>query len=113
MPHLVRDLMTPNVTSVTPGTPLAQTAQLMRDKNIGNVLVCDDGHLLGVVTDRDIALGVVTDGADPSIIDAGTVCTPDPVCVGPDEEADHAVGRMRRHAVRRLPSSATVDRSAW
>ncbi|MBO1335696.1 CBS domain-containing protein [Streptomyces sp. VRA16 Mangrove soil] len=103
MPHLVGDLMTSNVTSVDPATPLTQTAQLMRDKDIGTVLVCEGDRLLGLVTDRDIALRVVADGADPSVIDAGTVCTPDPVCVGPEEEADHAVALMRRHAVRRLP----------
>ncbi|MCF3119003.1 CBS domain-containing protein [Streptomyces arenae] len=103
MNHLVRDVMTPGVTSVAPDTPLVQAAQLMRDEDIGTVLVCEGDRLLGLVTDRDIALRVVADGADPRVIDAGTVCTRDRLCVGADEDAEHAARLMRRHAARRLP----------
>ncbi|MET8473054.1 CBS domain-containing protein [Streptomyces sp. NPDC006422] len=103
MTGMVRDVMTQGVTAVPPDTPLSQAAQRMRDENIGDVLVCEGDRLLGVITDRDIALRVVADGADPRVIDAGMVCTPDPLCVGPDEESEHAAALMRRHAVRRLP----------
>ncbi|MGH4031150.1 CBS domain-containing protein [Actinomycetota bacterium Odt1-20B] len=103
MTQLVRDVMTQGVTAVHSDTPLAQAAQLMRDEDVGTVLVCAEDRLLGLITDRDIALRVVADGADPRVIDAGTVCTPDPLSVGPDEEAEHAAALMRRHAVRRLP----------
>ncbi|MHC5262613.1 CBS domain-containing protein [Streptomyces sp. UC4497] len=103
MPQLVHDVMTPRVTAVAPDTPVAETAQLMREHDIGNVLVCDGNRLLGLVTDRDITLRVIADGADPRIVDVGTVCTPDPVYVGPEEETEHAAALMRRHAVRRLP----------
>ncbi|MFZ3599041.1 CBS domain-containing protein [Streptomyces sp. BH104] len=56
MPQLVHDVMTPHVTAVVPDTPVAEAAQLMREHDIGNVLVCDGDRLLGLVTDRDITL---------------------------------------------------------
>ena len=103
MTGTVRDVMTQGVTAVPPDTPLSQAAQAMRDEDIGAVLVCAEDRLVGLVTDRDITLRVVADGADPQVIDVGMVCTPDPRCVGPDEEAEHAAALMRRYAVRRLP----------
>jgi CBS domain-containing protein len=103
MVQLVSDVMTPGATTVEPGASLVEAARLMRDQDLGGVLVAEGDRLLGVVTDRDIALRVVADGGDPRIIDAGSVCTPDPVCVVPGEEAAAAIALMRRHAVRRLP----------
>lgn len=103
MARLVRDVMTPGVAAVRPDASLVEAAQLMRAQDIGDVLVADGDRLMGVVTDRDIALRAVADGADPLTVDAASVCTPDPVCVAPDDEVTAAVDLMRRHAVRRLP----------
>ena len=95
--------MTPAATSVRPDASLVEAAQLMRAQDIGDVLVTQDGTLLGMITDRDIALRAVADGIDPLTVDCQTVCTPEPVTVAPDEEANTAVDLMRTHAVRRLP----------
>jgi CBS domain-containing protein len=75
----------------------------MRSEDVGDVLVARDGVLLGLVTDRDIALRAVADGVDPLTVSCQAVCTPNPVCVGPHEEVAAAVRLMRGHAVRRLP----------
>ncbi|MEV0223210.1 CBS domain-containing protein [Streptomyces sp. NPDC050704] len=103
MVQLVNDVMTPGAMTVEPDSPLVDAAQLMRDQDLGSVLVVEGDRLVGMVTDRDIALRVVADGGDPRVIDVRSVCTPDPICVGPEEEASEAVALMRRHAVRRLP----------
>ncbi|MET9296120.1 CBS domain-containing protein [Streptomyces sp. NPDC003077] len=103
MALLVRDVMTPAVAAVQPDASLVEAAQLMRAQDIGDVLVAQDGVLLGVVTDRDITLRAVADGADPLTVSCRSVCTPEPVCVGPDEEISTAVALMRANAVRRLP----------
>ncbi|MEV3988104.1 CBS domain-containing protein [Streptomyces sp. NPDC049837] len=103
MAQLVRDVMTPGVAAVRPDASLVEAAQLMRAQDIGDVLVADGDRLLGVVTDRDIALRAVADGADPLTVNAVSVCTPDPVCVAPDDEVASAVDLMRRYAIRRLP----------
>ncbi|NGN69678.1 CBS domain-containing protein [Streptomyces sp. A7024] len=103
MAQLVREVMTPAVTAVRPDASLVEAAQLMRAQDIGDVLVMRDGTLLGVVTDRDIALRAVADGVDPLTVSCQAVCTPEPVCVAPGDPVDQAVQLMRTHAVRRLP----------
>jgi CBS domain-containing protein len=103
MADFVREVMTPGVVAVLPDASLVEAAQLMRAVDIGDVLVAEDGHVVGVLTDRDIALRAVADGADPLTVSARAVCTPDPVVVGPDDPVATAVDLMRGHAVRRLP----------
>ncbi len=103
MVQLVKDVMTGGVTAVRPEASLVEVAQLMREHDIGDVLVARDETVVGVVTDRDIAIRAVADGADPYAVSAGSVCTRDPVAVTPQEPVTQAVGLMRRHAVRRLP----------
>jgi CBS domain-containing protein len=65
--------------------------------------VAGDRSLLGVLTDRDIALRAVADGVDPLTVSAQAVCTPNPVVIGPDDAVSAAVELMREHAIRRLP----------
>lgn len=103
MADFVREVMTPGVVAVPPDASLVEAAQLMRAQDVGDVLVADDGRVLGVLTDRDIALRAVADGADPLTVSAQAVCTRDPVVVGPDDPVATAVSLMRGHAVRRLP----------
>jgi CBS domain-containing protein len=103
MADFVRDIMTPGVVMVPPDASLVEAAQLMRAQGIGDVLVTSDRHVLGVLTDRDITLRAVADGADPLTVSARAVCTPNPVVVHPSDEVAVAAGLMRKHAVRRLP----------
>ncbi|MYT74314.1 MULTISPECIES: CBS domain-containing protein [unclassified Streptomyces] len=103
MADVVRDVMTPGVVAVRPDASLVEAAQLMRAQGIGDVLVADEAGLVGVLTDRDITLRAVADGADPLTVSAEAVCTPRPVSVGPDEPVSAAVTLMREHSVRRLP----------
>ncbi|WP_328690589.1 CBS domain-containing protein [Streptomyces phaeochromogenes] len=103
MAVFVREVMTPGVVSVRPDASLVEAAQLMRAQDIGDVLVAGDHALIGVLTDRDIALRAVANGVDPLTVSAQSVYTPDPVVVGPDDGVAAAVALMRDHAVRRLP----------
>ncbi|WP_149826723.1 CBS domain-containing protein [Streptomyces tailanensis] len=103
MADFVREVMTPGVVAVRPDASLVEVAQVMRAQDIGDVLVATDGQLVGVLTDRDITLRAVADGADPLTVSAQAVCTPNPVVIGPDDAVSAAVELMRDHAVRRLP----------
>ncbi|MFP3986988.1 CBS domain-containing protein [Streptomyces sp. E11-3] len=103
MAEIVREVMTPGVVAVGPDASLVEAAQLMRARDIGDVLVAADGQVLGVLTDRDITLRAVAIGADPLTISAQTVCTPAPVLVEAQAPVSSAVSLMREHAVRRLP----------
>ncbi|MGC9539355.1 CBS domain-containing protein [Streptomyces sp. UG1] len=103
MAEFVRDAMTAGVVAVRPDASLVEAAQLMRAQGIGDVVVADGQDVLGVLTDRDITVRAVADGADPLTVSAGALCTRDPVVIGPGERLSVAVALMREHAVRRLP----------
>lgn len=99
----IRDYMTPDPVALPATTPLYDAARQMRDAEIGDVLVEADGQLCGVVTDRDIVVRGVAEGADPRTATLGEVCTRGLVCVAPDDSAEDVERLMREHAVRRVP----------
>jgi CBS domain-containing protein len=104
MTRHVRDVMSPGAATVEPMTSVARAARIMRERDIGDVLVAYDCDLFGVLTDRDIAVRAVAEGRDPNTTRVGSLCTRPPVAtLVPEDTTDYAVQLMRRHAVRRLP----------
>ncbi|MFJ9202676.1 CBS domain-containing protein [Streptomyces flaveolus] len=104
MTQRVRDVMSPATVAVEPMTTVTRAARLMREENVGDVLVTYDCDLFGLLTDRDIVLRSVAAGRDPDDTTVCSVCTPPPVVtLAPEDSTEHAVDLMRRHAVRRLP----------
>lgn len=104
MTRRIRDVMSPAAVAVEPMTTVARAARLMREEDVGDVLVTYDCDLFGLLTDRDIVLRGVADGRDPEATTVGAVCTPPPVItLEPDDTTDRAAELMARHAVRRLP----------
>ena len=71
----LRDVMTPNPTICRADATAREAAALMRDQDIGDVLVQDDGGPLGIVTDRDIVTRAVAVGRDPDDVRLGEICT--------------------------------------
>lgn len=103
MAQHIREIMTRDVATVGPQTPVVDVARLMREKHVGDVLVVEDDHLSGVVTDRDLVVRVLAEGEQIGGKKAKDACSADVVSVSPDDEVDAAVRLMREHAVRRLP----------
>jgi CBS domain-containing protein len=103
MADFAREVMTPGVVAVRPDASLVEAAQLMRTQEIGDVVVADGQEVVGVLTDRDIAIRAVAEGGDPLTTSARSVCTSGPLLVAPDDPVPAAVALMRTHAVRRLP----------
>lgn len=104
MAQRISDLMTQELRTLRPQATLVEAARVMRDSDIGDVLIVDgDGALAGMVTDRDLVVRAVADGKDPSSCTVGDVCSPELVTVTPDMDPGDAVRLMSRHAVRRLP----------
>jgi len=98
----VRDIMTPAPVGVYYGQTIGETARIMRDTQVGAVLVVSDGALSGVVTDRDLVIRGLADGAGPDA-PVGPLCSGDLVGVAADAEVAQAEQLMQEHAVRRLP----------
>lgn len=96
------DVMTRSVASVTPQTPVAQVAALMRDLNIGDVLVLENNNLRGIVTDRDLTINVLTNGAK-SDAPVERYMSTDVVTGAPDWSLEQVADVMGQHQIRRLP----------
>ena len=86
------------------GDTLVEVARTLRDRRLGELPVCDEAEtLVAVVTERDLVVGAMADGADPMttrVRDLGLVA---PVSVRADASAEEALGLMIEHATRRLP----------
>lgn len=104
MAQTVRDIMTDNLRTCPADATLDEAARLMRDADIGDVIVVDSaGSMCGIVTDRDITVRGVAEGRDPSTVKVDDICSHDITAVGPDTGAEDAARLMRERAVRRLP----------
>ncbi|MCB5164991.1 CBS domain-containing protein [Streptomyces bambusae] len=103
MSEKIREVMTGRLVTAAPQLSVAQAARRMRDEDIGDVLVVDDGRLKGVVTDRDLVVRVLAEGKEPEDTTVADVCSEATVTIGPDDDVDKAVELMRTHALRRLP----------
>jgi CBS domain-containing protein len=99
----IRKLMFVKPRTVKVGDSVVEAAKLMKGEETGIAPIVGDGRLIGVVTDRDIALRVVAEGRDPRTTKVEDVASRDLVTIDPDEELDEALAVMAHHDVRRLP----------
>jgi CBS domain-containing protein len=100
-----RELMTADPTCCTPEDTIQQVAQLMRDHNCGCIPVVEDARskrLVGVVTDRDIAIRCTAEGKGPQtrVKDA---LSPNAKSCGPDDDVDAVEQLLAGEQVRRVP----------
>ena len=106
----VTGVMSTTVETVPSDTGLVEATQRMSRADIGDVLIVDaGGALLGIVTDRDIAIRVVAEGQDPRNIRVGDVMSPT-VSVGSNATVEEAMEVMRRHDIRRVPVVDTTGK---
>ena len=99
----VREIMASIVQKVNPEDSLYKAARIMKEYDIGCVLVADDGSLLGVITDRDLVLRGLANPAALSGTTIADVMTPEPVCCSVDDTVNQAAAIMEVHRIRRLP----------
>ena len=103
MAQLVRDVMTPNPVALQAASSLVEAALAMRDFDVGNVLVLDDGQICGIVTDRDIVVRGIAGGNYPATVKLGEICSRELTTLSPTDTVEDAVSLMRQKAIRRLP----------
>ena len=100
--HTVQDAMTSNPSAITPETSAREAAQLMKSEDTGVVPIVDGGKVVGVITDRDIALRIVGEGGNPDS-GVGQIAATQLVTVDPQQSLEEAARLMGEHQVRRLP----------
>jgi len=103
MARLIREVMTAEPKTLSPSATLAEAARIMRQDDIGGVLVVEDGKPCAIVTDRDIVVRGIAAGKDPNETKVSEVASKNMVTIGPDASIDEAVRLMRERAVRRIP----------
>jgi CBS domain-containing protein len=103
MAQTVEQIMTTNPRTVKVDDTVQDAAQVMRDHDIGDVIVVEDGQVTGILTDRDIVVRAVAEGLDTSSTEVREVCTTGIEAMEPDASVDDALRTMREHDIRRLP----------
>lgn len=101
-----REVMTGEPVCCVPTDTAARIAKLMKTENIGSVPICEDRHgkqLLGIVTDRDLALQVVAENHDACSAKVQDIMTREPLTCRADDDLQTALDAMEKHQVRRIP----------
>lgn len=107
----IEEVCTHEVVDISPEASIRDAADLMRHRHVGCLVVVEQPNgervPVGVLTDRDIVVSVVSPGIDPDILTVGDVMTHPVITCGIQEDLFEALERMRNAGVRRLP---VVDR---
>jgi CBS domain-containing protein len=100
------ELMTKNPVCCLPDSMVAAVAQLMKRENIGPIPVIENEQsrkLVGIVTDRDLALKIVAEGRDAKSTKVEAVMTRKVVTCRADDDVQKALDAMSEHQLRRIP----------
>jgi CBS domain-containing protein len=100
------ELMTKDPVCCLPSSMVEQAAQLMKRENIGPIPVIEDEQtrkLVGIVTDRDLALKVIAEGRDPKSTKVEAVMTRKVVTCRADDDLQKALDAMSENQLRRIP----------
>ena len=98
----LKDVMTRGVREISPDSSLRDAAKQMKELNVGVLPVCDGNRIVGVLTDRDIAIRAVAEGCDPDSTKSSEVMSPGVVYCYEDEDVREAARLMEKRQIRRL-----------
>jgi CBS domain-containing protein len=102
----IQDIMTKNPSCVTPDATIREAALVMKRDDVGIVPVVEGKgtrRLVGLVTDRDIAIRCVAEGKDGSCRVRDAMSHDDLATCTPNDDIDNAMSTMSREQVRRIP----------
>ncbi len=101
---IISEIMNHSVVSCSPDESAAHAARLMSRYNIGSLPVCSsDGHLRGVVTDRDIVIRCVAEGSNPESTPVRELMTRSVITASPEDDISIVAEQMGEGQIRRVP----------
>jgi len=103
MGQIIKDVMTSNPCSIDAEKSVAYAAKMMREEDVGLAPIVEGDKLIGMLTDRDIAIRVVAEGRNPDQVKVADVASKQVVTIDPQQDLDEALRIMAKHQVRRLP----------
>lgn len=99
----LREIVTKDPEVIGPDDMICEAGRKMKQADIGMLPVCDNGRLVGCLTDRDLAIRAVAQGSDPLSTRVREVMTPEIYYAFEDDEIEKAAKLMEEKQVRRLP----------
>jgi CBS domain-containing protein len=100
---IARDIMTKTPLVVGHDEPARKVAQMLADNEIGSVIVCRDDRLQGMITDRDLTVGIIAAGRDPETGVGELLGDSVIITCNADDQVENILQKMKDAAVRRLP----------
>jgi len=102
MGQSIKHVMTSNPRTIDADKPVAYAAKMMLEEDVGLAPIVEGDKLIGMLTDRDIAIRVVAEGKDPGQVKVRDVASKQVVTIDPQQDLDEALRIMAKHQVRRL-----------
>lgn len=99
----VKDIMSKQVACVNSNDSVEKAAQLMKQYNVGSIPVCSQNNVVGIVTDRDLALRSIAGGQNAKQQRVQDVMSSNPVTGNPEMDVHEAAKMMGERQIRRLP----------
>lgn len=99
----ISEVMTTDVATLDAKRTAADAAKVMKEQDIGDVIVTDGDRIRGIVTDRDIVVRAVAENRNPLDVPLSEIISDDLVTLSPWDSVDDAVRLMAERALRRLP----------
>ena len=104
---LLETIMQRDLVTATGSESVAAAVHRLGSRDVGALLVVNEGRLAGVLSERDVLRRVIAPGRDPAFTRISEVATPDPISVGEDASIKQCTSLIREHGFRHLP---VVDR---
>lgn len=99
---LIQEVMTQAPEMIAPDATVEHAARRMGELDVGFIPIAEGDSLIGVVTDRDIAIRAVADGRDPKQTTVKDIMSQDMVSISQDQSLEDAANLFKQHRVRRL-----------
>lgn len=99
----VKEIMSKKVASLDSEDSVERAAQLMKQYDVGSIPVCSRNQVVGIVTDRDIAVRTIAEGKDSKQEKVSAIMSSNPVVGSPDMDVHDAAQIMSTNQIRRLP----------
>ncbi len=98
----VEHICTRTVITAKPEESASAAANRMKHYNVGTLVIVENNQPIGMLTDRDLVLRVMTQGDDPEVVTIGSIMTKKPICVKEKTPLEDAMNLLRGYQIRRL-----------
>lgn len=99
----IKNIMTKNIATINPEDTVERAAQMMKEHNVGSIPVCRGEEVVGIITDRDVALRSAAEGQNVHQQKVKDIMTSNPVTGTTEMDIHEAARIMSERQIRRLP----------